>query len=82
MLLSRAGVAIVAAGREGDADPGAELPAGGESGEGTHPWEVADPAKQAATLEELPVGGHKRAVQLDRQGQEGGVVEREAKLAA
>jgi hypothetical protein len=33
-------------------------------------------------LEEMPVGGDKRAVQFNCQGQEGGVVKREVKLAA
>jgi hypothetical protein len=33
-------------------------------------------------LEEMPVGGDQRAVQFNCQGQEGGVVKREVKLAA
>ncbi len=50
--------------------------------ERAHLREVPDTLKGARMLEEMPVSGDKRAVQFNCQSQEGGVVKREAELAA
>lgn len=50
--------------------------------ERAHLREVSNPPKAVRTLEEMPVGSDKGAVQFNCQGEEGGVVKREVKLAA
>ena len=63
-------------------EPGSLLTSAQRSLKRAHLREVPDPLKRVRMLEEMPVGGDQRAVQFNCQGQEGGVVKGEVKLAA